>query len=683
MAIAKLSIDIEARLANIGQEMAKVSKLAEDAAGRIKSAFGGLTLVFTGLAGAMSVGALKGVFDKYAEGAATLEHMGQVVGSTAEKLSGLAAVARINGTDIGALEASMVRLAASLSKADNEAKGAGKAFSLLGLDPEKLQVMDSADALQALAEKFAEIEDGSAKTALAVAIFGKAGAQMLPFLKDLADTGGIVAKVTNEQAAAAEEYEKNLKRLAAAQGAVAKIISAELLPAANVFVKSMVEMIQGSDGVRESVKGLAKDGSLKEWGLEAARAAAFVVDSFDGVVRVVKITGAGVAAMAAAGVAAAKGNLAGAGEILESFKIDATTIATRKQFSDILNDNIAKLNATGDAAVKAKRKIKFDNATPEAGSATKDKNRNFQDFDAILTERIAKAIENTDIVKTAELVRELEKLDEIAATGLDPAIVKAIRDDLTGATKDANEALARLNDLLKDTPTAKLQELQGDMRFLTEALENGVISEQQYLEAVQARLDSTAKKAKESGDEIDEFAKRAAQNMQDAMADFLFDPFQKGVGGMLQSFGTLIQKMIAQAVAANIGKRLFGDLVKGGEGKGFLGGALDWLGGLFKNADGGVYASPGLSAYSGSIVSHPTVFPFARGIGLMGEAGPEAILPLKRGGDGKLGVAAGAGHAINIHINMGADGDPAKVRRAAAAGAREALAVINGAHRYG
>jgi hypothetical protein len=40
----------------------------------------------------------------------------------------------------------------------------------------------------------------------------------------------------------------------------------------------------------------------------------------------------------------------------------------------------------------------------------------------------------------------------------------------------------------------------------------------------------------------------------------------------------------------------------------------------------------------GGIVSRPTLFPFARGIGLMGEAGPEAILPLRRGRGGRLGV---------------------------------------------
>lgn len=73
-----------------------------------------------------------------------------------------------------------------------------------------------------------------------------------------------------------------------------------------------------------------------------------------------------------------------------------------------------------------------------------------------------------------------------------------------------------------------------------------------------------------------------------------------------------------------------------------LAGAMGW-GGIEANAKGGVYSSASLSAYSGSVVDKPTFFAFAKGGGVMGEAGPEAILPLRRGANGKLGVVAGSG----------------------------------------
>ena len=76
---------------------------------------------------------------------------------------------------------------------------------------------------------------------------------------------------------------------------------------------------------------------------------------------------------------------------------------------------------------------------------------------------------------------------------------------------------------------------------------------------------------------------------------------------------------------------------------------------LAKNAAGGVYASPSLSAYSGGVYDSPRVFAFANGIGVFGEAGPEAIMPLKRGRDGKLGVVAQGGGGGSITVNVAVD----------------------------
>lgn len=99
-------------------------------------------------------------------------------------------------------------------------------------------------------------------------------------------------------------------------------------------------------------------------------------------------------------------------------------------------------------------------------------------------------------------------------------------------------------------------------------------------------------------------------------------------------------------------------IVKGFEAFGF--------GSITPNAKGGVYTAPGLSAYSGQVVSKPTLFPFARGAGLMGEAGPEAILPLRRGADGKLGVIAAAnksagGFSQVNHVTIQNDGSNGEI----------------------
>jgi phage-related minor tail protein len=94
-------------------------------------------------------------------------------------------------------------------------------------------------------------------------------------------------------------------------------------------------------------------------------------------------------------------------------------------------------------------------------------------------------------------------------------------------------------------------------------------------------------------------------------------------------------------------------------------------------ANGGVFAGPGISAHSGTIVSSPTVFPFAKGVGLMGEAGPEAILPLKRNAQGKLGIAAeNAGHSNNNLYNITVNVEAKQGESASQFGDRAAQAII-------
>ncbi|PSM18145.1 MULTISPECIES: phage tail tape measure protein [Nitratireductor] len=83
-----------------------------------------------------------------------------------------------------------------------------------------------------------------------------------------------------------------------------------------------------------------------------------------------------------------------------------------------------------------------------------------------------------------------------------------------------------------------------------------------------------------------------------------------------------------------------------------MSGLFDMLLKAVPHAKGGVPGKPTRFA-SGGVVSQPTYFPMRGGLGLMGEAGAEAILPLARGADGRLGVAAGGTAApVNIVFNV-------------------------------
>lgn len=116
-------------------------------------------------------------------------------------------------------------------------------------------------------------------------------------------------------------------------------------------------------------------------------------------------------------------------------------------------------------------------------------------------------------------------------------------------------------------------------------------------------------------------ANDAANAMAQGFTDALFNPMDKSIKEMLASFLKAITQMIAQTLILKA--------VKAG---------MSAMGVAF--ARGGVFDQGGVQAFaSGGVVTRPTPFKFASGgsfkNGLMGEAGPEAILPLKRGSDGR------------------------------------------------
>jgi len=126
-------------------------------------------------------------------------------------------------------------------------------------------------------------------------------------------------------------------------------------------------------------------------------------------------------------------------------------------------------------------------------------------------------------------------------------------------------------------------------------------------------------------------------------------------------FASLIDSMLADLTRLTIRMAVLGPLAQA-LGSGGGGGLAGWLSGLFGSAPtagsgepgaapgpgtGGLYAEGGVFEHGtvvpfahGGVVDRPTLFPMARGYGLMGEAGPEAVLPLKRLASGRLGVEA-------------------------------------------
>ncbi|MBA3089397.1 phage tail tape measure protein [Salmonella enterica] len=187
--------------------------------------------------------------------------------------------------------------------------------------------------------------------------------------------------------------------------------------------------------------------------------------------------------------------------------------------------------------------------------------------------------------------------------------------------------------------------------------------------------DTASDYASQSADLVNNAMSGLVGNISDALAGNKVD-WEDWASSVLQS----MQKIILNAMlvdslrsASNSGffssiGGMFGAGAGAASGSTPSGAYNSAVSGIKLNAKGGAYASESLSAYSNSIVSTPTYFAFAKGAGLMGEAGPEAIMPLTRSADGSLGVrmvgsqpaATGNGEIhITQHFNISGNGDAA------------------------
>ena len=240
-----------------------------------------------------------------------------------------------------------------------------------------------------------------------------------------------------------------------------------------------------------------------------------------------------------------------------------------------------------------------------------------------------------------------------AMRGSQDAILRGQFSNMQGQIVADAEATARLN-----AETAKLNEtMKGGAKTISD------------VEKEAARLyESTRTEAERYAAELEKvealFAVGAingevySRALEDLNAKF--DPFTKLVAGVASSIETELNSAFASVLkgtadlgdallsfASNVLAKVAQDLFA----QQFAGPIAEGIKGIF-SANGNVFDAGGVTAFAkGGVVGGPTVFPFANGIGLMGEAGPEAIMPLSRGADGKLGVIASGGGAPSVTIN--------------------------------
>jgi lambda family phage tail tape measure protein len=289
MYLGALDIIVSANFARFQSDMGKVVAIAEEKARDIDKVFGVLSTSLKALGAGFVVGltldSIKGKIEGAIAATAALKEVSERTGATVEGLSALAATAKLSGTDLDTLATGLQKLSKALVDAKDGGAKTGAAFAAIGISTKQLIGLKPDEAFLLISNQLAKYKDGAEKTAIAIALFGKAGANLLPVMNDVAVVGKLVVKATTEQAEAALEYEKNLKRLDAVQAGVFKTIGFAITPVLNTFVKALLETATQTGGVKDKVGELAKDNSLRDWAESAATGLAILIETAQGLAK--------------------------------------------------------------------------------------------------------------------------------------------------------------------------------------------------------------------------------------------------------------------------------------------------------------------------------------------------------------------------------------------------------------
>lgn len=279
--------------ADINPFEASMRRMVEAARGGqsdVSSALGqlvGLRTLFIGIGSA--IGAIK--FAEFVtstlEAAGGLKDLSQKTGMTVESLSGMQSIAKLSSTSLDTIASASNKLALALSGASEDSKGASAAIEALGIDFKTFSALSPEERLLATSKAMNEFKDGSDKSAAAMALFGKAGAEMLPFLNDLAEAGKLNYRVTTEQANAADNFGDNMVRLNANTGAWQKTLVYGLAPALSDLSDALVDVFQQAGGLKDQIGRLSEEGKLELWARQTTTLLTYLSDAISVVVSVV------------------------------------------------------------------------------------------------------------------------------------------------------------------------------------------------------------------------------------------------------------------------------------------------------------------------------------------------------------------------------------------------------------
>lgn len=634
-----------------------MKSLERTAAGASK----GIVLGFTAIAGIVggalsaiaSVDAAMAGLNNAINAADRIDELSARFSISTETLSGWGYAAKMTGSDLEGLVGIIPKFSKNIADASKAGSEADKTFKALGIS-----VKDQAgnlrsfeDLLPEVQNRFAGISNETTKTALAMQLFGKSGSEFLEFLslgadgmrtmEERARSLGIV--IDADTAGAAAEFNDRVDDLRAATQGWFTQLAGELLPTLTDLTTQLVDVAREGGGVRDVATSIAS--AFREIG-KAAEIFGVVEDWLD------RLRG-GLVAVEKQGNAVVK--------------------LVTGQYSGVLGsqgggwDAFAKDYQAGTAyADNGWGAMQNGGGIPD-GARSGPRGRR--------TKATAEEIQQTK-EQTEQLRRSAEweqKLQSLWSEGAEKS-TRASKAKSQGMSEEqkAADALARTYDSLNTSMDRRLYLLEqgdsqeagvrydierGELQKLTDAQKENLLNMAQVIDVMEDYkaiyndgIDSMAGKTKDASDSMSVFTEQAARNMQDAFADFLFDPFGEGLGGMVEGFAKALQRMAAQAAAAQIFKMI------GSWASGYSGGGSGWV-----NAIGSVISSYGGGRAGGGPVAGDSVYRVGEGgrPELFKQGGKSYLIPGDAGsivpataGMPASSVSGSSGAPINVITNV-------------------------------
>lgn len=489
----KLSVDGAAQVVSGMDAVSGSMKSMETAAGYAKSAL----IAFAGVA---SISALKGMVQGSIEASAGLHDMAMQTGASVAALTAFRAVASTTNTSIDGIANAMNRAAKSMAVANEDSKGIGQAIKALGLDFGALQKLKPEDQMLAVAKAMDGFSDGAGKSAAAMALYGKEGAKMLPFLKDLAaDSELVTKKLTAQQVAAqaaqaamADDYTDNLTKIKKASDAWKKDVSMALLPTLYQLSQAFLDVNKTSGGIKQGIRDLSADGSINKWAHDAVFGVTYVMDAFQGLSAVAKTVMIGIGAtsvLAAENVAMVWNVMTG---LLGKEPVINIINASMKRQKDIAKEVAAELDKTwGNETLGSRLRARITELQSVAVAAKAAK------------PQVNLRTPGDDGKDGAEKLSDYQKLSRIIAEkqAQDEAQL-AIGRDLSESEKIRAKMVADIT-----TGTVKLSSVEKDLIEISLAkltlIEKQIAADKYYDEQQKARFAASSALIKSATDEAD------------------------------------------------------------------------------------------------------------------------------------------------------------------------------------